>query len=94
MKHRPPPILSASTSLLGICFVIIEGLKLSGSNAKSWADEIAWVAAALLFVATLTSYLAIRDEGAHPWEIRLADTTFLGGVTVLAVSVAIAAIYL
>jgi len=92
--HRPQPILSASTSLLGICFVIITGLRLVNANARSYADEVAWLAAVLLFVAALAAYLAIRNQGARPWQIRLADACFLGGMSVLALSVVIGAVYL
>jgi uncharacterized membrane protein SirB2 len=93
--HRPPYILSASTNLLGICFIIIiTGLKLANANARSYADEVAWLTAALLFVAALNAYLAIRNEGARGWQARLADNAFLGGMTALALAVVIAAIWL
>jgi uncharacterized membrane protein SirB2 len=92
--HRPQPILSASTNLLGICFVLITGLRLASANVRSYADEVAWVAAALLFLAAITAYLAIRNNGARPWQIRVADAAFLAGMTVLACSVVIAAIWL
>jgi len=92
--HRPQPILSASTSLLGICFVIITGLRLANANARSYADEVAWLAAILLFVAALSAYLAIRNHGRRAWQIRLADACFLGGMCVLALSVVIGAVYL
>jgi hypothetical protein len=92
--HRPPHILNASTNFLGICFIIITGLRLASANARSYADEVAWVAALLLFTSTLSAYLSIRNHGARPWQARVADAAFLGGVTVLALSVVIAAIYL
>ena len=92
--HRPPYILSASTNLLGICFIIITGLKLASANVRSYADEVAWLAALLLFIAALNAYLAIRNEGARMWQVRVADGAFLGGMTALAVSVIIAAISL
>ena len=92
--HRPQPILSAATSLLGICFVIITSLKLTGSNARSLADEVAWAAAALLFAAVGCAYLAIRNQGVRPVQIRLADGAFLCGISALALSVIIAAIWL
>ncbi len=92
--HRPPHILNASSNLLGICFIIITGLRLASANVRSYADEVAWVAALLLFIAALNAYLAIRNEGAHQWQVVLADWAFLGGMTALAASVAIAAIYL
>jgi len=93
MKHRPPYILSASTNLLGICFVIITGLRLANANVRSYADEVAWLAALLLFVAALSAYLSIRNEHGG-WGVRLADAAFLGGMTVLAVAVVIAAVSL
>ncbi|HEU4548520.1 MAG TPA: hypothetical protein VFS01_02405 [Rhizomicrobium sp.] len=93
MQHRPPHILSASTNLLGICFVVIGGLKLSGSNHRSLADEAAWLAAVLLFVSALTAYLALRDESPNPLPARIADLTFLAGMTTLALSVVILVIW-
>jgi hypothetical protein len=92
--HRPPHILNASTNLLGICFIIITGLRLASANARSYADEVAWVAALLLFSSALNAYLAIRNNGARTWQIVLADWSFLGGICVLALSVVIAAVYL
>ena len=92
--HRPPYILSASTNLLGICFIILTGLKLANANARSYADEVAWLAALLLFGAALNAYLAIRNQGARVWQEQVADTAFLGGMTALAASVIIAAIFL
>ncbi|HEY4076375.1 MAG TPA: hypothetical protein VGM26_05520 [Rhizomicrobium sp.] len=92
--HRPPHILNASTNLLGICFIILTGLKLANANVRSRADEVAWVAAMLLFTAALNAYLAIRNQGARVWQIKVADVAFLGGITALALSIVIAAIYL
>lgn len=94
MKHRPPHILNAATNLLGICFIVITGLKLASANARSYADEVAWLAAILLFAAALTAYLSIRNENARPWQVRIADATFLGGMSALAAAVLIAAISL
>jgi hypothetical protein len=92
--HRPPYILSASTNLLGICFIIITGLKLANVNARSYADEVAWLAAALLFVAALNAYLSIRNQGVRTWQDQLADMAFLCGMVALAASVVIAAVWL
>lgn len=91
MQHRPSSILSAASNLLGICFIIITGLKLANANVRSYADEVAWCAAGLLFVAALHAYLAIRNGGARPWQEHVADYAFLGGMTALAAAVLIAA---
>jgi cellobiose-specific phosphotransferase system component IIC len=92
--HRSPYILSASANLLGICFIILTGLKLANAYARSYADEVAWLAALFLFIALLHAYLAIRNQGARRWQEEVADIAFLGGVTALAVSVIIAAVSL
>ena len=91
---RPPDFLCSSTNELGICFIIITGLKLVNANIRSYADEVAWLAALLLFVAALHAYLSIRNNGARGWQERVADYAFLGGMTALAGAVLIAAISL
>ena len=92
--QRHPHILSASTNLLGICFVVIGGLKLTGQNPRSYSDEIAWIAAVLLFVSTISSYLAIRNNDKKSWQVTVADWAFLGGIFTLLASVMIAAVSL
>lgn len=92
--HRPPHILNASTNLLAICFVVIGGLKISNLNSRTYADETAWVSAALLFCATMSSYLAIRNQGAQPFQATFADWTFISGLTFLAAAVVVAAVQL
>ncbi|HWA02121.1 MAG TPA: hypothetical protein VG819_01220 [Rhizomicrobium sp.] len=91
---RHPHILNAATNLLGICFVIVGGLKLAGQNANSYADEIAWASALLLLASIVTSYLAIRNRDSIAWQNRYADWSFLGGVALLVVSMAAMAIQL
>jgi hypothetical protein len=91
VQQRHPHILNASTNLLAICFIIIGGLKFSDLDAKSYADEVAWAATTLLFLSTLSSYLAIRSDGTRPWLSDLAEWSFLGGVFALIGSVLIAA---
>ncbi len=91
---RHPHILNASTNLLGICFVIITGLKLTGSNDKSWADEIAWVAAICFLMSTLLSYLVLRTERLTPWFSLWAERSFIAGVVILFASVLVAAAFI
>jgi hypothetical protein len=92
--NRHPHILNAASNLLGICFVIIGGLKISNLNARSYSDEAAWSAALLLFVSVLLSYLAIRNDDAKKWQIAVADGTFIAGTVTLMLSVVMAAIFL
>lgn len=92
--HRSPQILSASTSLLSICFIVIGGLKLTNSNARSYADETAWVATGLLLISILNSYLSVRNAGLRAWQEAIADWSFLGGLFCLILSLIIGATFI
>lgn len=89
--NRQTHILNASTNLLGICFVIITGLKLTGSNPKSWADEIAWIASVFFLVSIVLSYLALRKDARLARVEAWAERAFLGGVVSLMTSVLVMA---
>jgi hypothetical protein len=90
--NRHPHILNAASNLLGICFVVIGGLKISNLNARSYSDETAWLAALLLFLSVILSYLAIRNDDARRWQITLADGAFIAGTVTLMLSIVVAAI--
>ena len=92
--NRHPHILNAASNLLGICFVVIGGLKISNLNARSYSDEAAWLAAFLLLVSIILSYLAIRNDDAKEWQIAVADGAFIAGTVTLMLSVVMAAIFL
>ncbi len=94
MIGRHPHILNASSNLLGICFVIITGLKLTGSNSQSLADEIAWVASLLFLASIVLSYLGVRNEGELGWVAAWAERAFLGGVGGLTLSVFVLAVFI
>ncbi|HEX3945811.1 MAG TPA: hypothetical protein VHW69_17180 [Rhizomicrobium sp.] len=89
--RRHPHVLNAATNLLGICFIIIGGLKLTDQDSKTWSDEIAWSAAFFMIISILFSYGGIRAGNARPWQIRLADWSFLVGIAALILSMVIAA---
>jgi nicotinamide riboside transporter PnuC len=89
--HRHPHVLNASSNLLGICFVLIGALKLTRSNAGSFADETAWAAAAMFLVSIVASYAAIRNNDTNWWQNLAADVTFFGGVGLLALAMVITA---
>jgi hypothetical protein len=92
--QRHPHILNAATNLLAICFVIVGSLKLTNNNANSYADELAWLAAFLMLVSIVTSYVAIRNGDVPLWQHRVADWSFLGGISVLVASMIVMAIQL
>lgn len=88
--ERQSQILSAASSLLGIALLIIAGLNVSRVSARTFADEIAWVAAVALMLSCMLSYLAIRTGGRSRYE-RWADRTFMVGLVTLFVAVLVLA---
>lgn len=89
-KH--PHILNAASNLLGIALIIVTGLHVAGRSHRSWADEVALLAAFLFGVSCLLSYVAIRAEPHisrwEPW----ADRAFLSGLLAISAAVAMFAI--
>lgn len=89
-KH--PHILNAASNLLGIALIIVTGLHVAGKSHRSWADEIALLAAVLFGMSCLLSYVAIRagprQSRWEPW----ADRAFLLGLLSISVAVAMFAI--
>jgi hypothetical protein len=84
---RSHHILNAASNLLGISLIIITGLHLTSRAQPTFADEIAWLAAACFSVSCLFSYIGIRREPEESRFGRWADPVFLSGVGALVVSV-------
>ncbi|CAN5427961.1 hypothetical protein BH09PSE4_BH09PSE4_09940 [soil metagenome] len=82
-------IMSGAASLLSISLALVAGLKITGSNGKTFADEIGGGAALFFALACALSYLAIRagSDGAR-WE-KGADGSFILGLATLVVSVGV-----
>ncbi|MEQ1937047.1 hypothetical protein ABMA46_02205 [Mesorhizobium sp. CN5-321] len=92
--HRHPHVLNAASNLLGICFVLIGALKFTRSDATSFADETAWLSAALFLTSIVASYAAIRSNEANRLQNLTADIAFFGGVAMLALAMVITAVVL
>ena len=90
--QRPTHILNAASNLLGIALLIIAGLNVSHIADKSFADEIAWLAAVCLASSCLLSYLSLRQgRPGHRFE-DWADRIFLVGLIMLIGSMVVLAI--
>jgi hypothetical protein len=85
-------ILNAASNLLGIAFVIIAGLNVTGLTGKTFADEVAWAAAVLLLASCLLSYLSIRAEPNGGRAEGWADIAFLLGLLALFAAVVVLAV--
>lgn len=74
-------ILGTSANLMGICFVIITGIKLTDKAAQTYADDICLLAALLFLASCLLSYLSIRNmDRSSEWLERWADHGFILGI--------------
>jgi len=83
-------ILPTSSNLLGLCFVILNFIKLSKIANETIIDEISAVAIVLFFTSSLLSYVSMRSERASESYEKAAEIIFLGGLLLLAgISVAV-----
>jgi len=90
--QRPTHILNAASNLLGIALLIIAGLNVSHIADKSFADEIAWIAAVCLASSCLLSYLSLRHEPQGQKFERWADRIFLAGLVTMIASIVVLAL--
>jgi len=90
--QRPTHILNAASNLLGIALLIIAGLNVSHIADKSFADEIAWIAAVCFASSCLLSYLSLRHERHGQKFEHWADRIFLAGLVTVIASIVVLAI--
>ncbi|MBS1582258.1 MAG: hypothetical protein JST66_08680 [Bacteroidetes bacterium] len=93
--QRSPHILSTSSNLLGLCLIVMTSLKLSDRAATSLMDEATGVAAILLMGSCLLSFLSIRtSDPARSERIeRMADAVFLGGLSLVFLTIVLIAFH-
>lgn len=76
-------ILNAASNLLGIALLIIAGINIADKAGKTFADDIAWIAAVGLMTSCILSYLAIRSEQQATRFEQWADKIFVVGLLTL-----------
>jgi len=84
---KQPHILNASSNLLGICFVLVTGLKLTGAAKDTWADEISLLSAVAFVCSCVLSYISLRTEKYTTHYEIAADYLFLTGLFSLFIAV-------
>jgi len=89
---RNSHILNAASNLLGIALLIVTGIHITANSSKTYADEMALVAALLLAVSCVVSYLSIRQGERGERLENWADKIFLGGLIALVAAVLILAL--
>ncbi|MCC7232452.1 MAG: hypothetical protein IT242_05870 [Bacteroidia bacterium] len=81
---KSPHILSASSNLLGICFILLTSLKLFQVSQKTIIDEIVVIAIILFMASCILSFLSIRSVTSRSaYYEKIADIIFLTGLLLL-----------
>ena len=80
-------ILNAASNLLGICFVLVAGIRAGGLHNGTYLDEFVIVAAGFFVGSCVLSYASIRARNARRRLGGIADTFFLIGLALLTVAV-------
>lgn len=83
-KKNFPHILNASSTLLGLCFVVLTSLRLGDNHETSVIDEFTAVAILIFMTSSILSYLSMRNSKmtGNKYE-KIADIVFLSGLIVL-----------
>jgi uncharacterized membrane protein SirB2 len=87
--RKSPHILNTSSNLLGFCLIVMTSIKISKTGGATIIDDITGVAAMLLVVSCLLSFLAIRshDEVRSEKMERIADIVFLTALICIALTI-------
>lgn len=83
-KENFPHILTASSTLLGLCFVVLTSLKVNKFREASVIDELTAIAIVLFMASSILSYLSMRTAKSigKAYE-KVADVVFLSGLVFL-----------
>ena len=83
-KDNFPHILGASSTLLGLCFVVLTSLKVNNFREASLIDEFTAVAIVMFMTSSFLSYLSMRNKKSDSiiYE-KVADIVFLSGLVFL-----------
>lgn len=74
-------ILTTSSNLLGICFIVLTSLKLLNLDGKTLIDEFTAVAVFMFMLSSVLSFLSIRSKnGKSERYEKIADIIFLLGL--------------
>lgn len=85
-NNKSTHILSTSSNLLGICFVVLTSLKLLKMAHQTVIDELTAAAIVLFMSSCLLSFLSIRNRRFSQRYEAVADYFFLAGIVILFVT--------
>ena len=80
-NNKSSYILTTSSNLLGICFIVLTSLKLLKLDGKTLIDEFTAFALSMFMLSSVLSFLSIRSEGKKSEHLEsVADVIFLCGL--------------
>ncbi len=86
-KEVASHILQAAGNLIGVCLVIITGLKLSNMANSTILDKVAAIASFFFLMSIVFAYLSMRHGISSIVRHRnLADYSFLIGIVLLVIA--------
>lgn len=77
-------ILPSASNLVGICFVILSIIKVSGYAPQTFFDEALVLPITLFFGSVICSYHSLRTKLRPEFYELIADWSFISGLFVLA----------
>ena len=80
-NEKSSHILTTSSNLLGICFIVLTSLKLLNLDGKTLIDEFTAVAIFMFMLSSVLSFFSMRtkSEKGERYE-KIADVIFLLGL--------------
>lgn len=86
-ENKSPHILSTSSNLLGLCFIVLTSLNVLKLKGATIIDEVTAVATILFMGSSVLSFLSLRSTGAKSKHYeKVADVIFLSGLILLFVT--------
>jgi len=83
-KDNSPHILNSSSTLLGLCFIVLTSLKVTSRTEKSIIDELTAVASVMFMTSSILSFLSMRSIKTPKIQYeKNADYIFLAGLLFL-----------
>ena len=87
--EKSPHILNTSSNLLGFCLIVLTSIKVSKSGNATVIDDITGIAAILLVISCLLSFLSMRSAKTVRSEKleSAADIVFLIALICIALTI-------
>ncbi len=88
-QEKSPHILNTSSNLLGFCLIVLTSIKISKTGSATIIDDITGIAAILLVISCILSFLSMRSRQ----EVRsermesAADIVFLVALIFIALTI-------